>query len=244
LVGPARSADATARILHMSASREGRLERRALRLLSASAAGGCAAEAAAIAGAGTSPASRLAAGTGTPPSPSGPSASLSAAHAERSPRGGRQVAPGAVSPPGAVQRAGTGSSPAGAVLVPAVLALLLGLALILTPELRRRLLPAGAPPEAAIGSRRTPSRDAATGPRGTAPRDAATGARRMPPPTRSWTEMDAGLALMAADVFAEMAGETDETLPHPNPEAHGSDTQGQVEGEADEPASEPPSDPR
>jgi hypothetical protein len=219
LHGPVRSAVATARILHVSSRREARLERRALRALQRSAATGCAgpapaaAVAPALASAATPSSSGLRLSGGT--TSTGPAASLSAAHAERGPAGSRTLS---IVPPArrAVERAETGSSFPG-LLIPALLALLLGVAVLALPETRRRLRPAAAAhPSSATetdvaGLQTDPPRLARTI---IAPRT---------------TPMDAAMAQMAAAVFAAMASGTPEADPDPQPEGQGSDRQAQVE---------------
>jgi hypothetical protein len=234
LDGPARSATATARILKVNAGRERRLERRALRLLARSASTGC--EAAAMSVPAAVPAQASPAGTATTAAAgssavSGPSASLSAAHAERSPRGGRRVGAGAP-PATADERASTGSSSAGAVLIPALLALLLGLALIALPGVRRRLLPAGAPVDRPRATAAAPvNRERAAPAQPQAPGRERPTRRPLPPSRQAWAAMDEGLALMAADAFAQMARDPGESDPHPQPEAETSHHEAQVEGE-------------
>jgi hypothetical protein len=217
LHGPARSAVATARILNISTRREARFERRALKALQRSAAHGCAAPVPVVApapGSAATPSS-----WGPRPSrgtiPTGPAASLSAAHAERAPAVSRAVT---IKPATrrAVERAEAGSS-FPSLLIPALLALLLGLAVVARPETRRRLRPAGAanPPagaEADTALQPHPPRL----PRTMGPRN---------------TPMDAAMARMAADVFAAMAGDTPAAQPHSQPEGEGPNSQPQVEDE-------------
>jgi hypothetical protein len=115
-----------------------------------------------------------------------------------------------------VERAETGSSFPG-LLIPALLALLLGVAVLALPETRRRLRPAAAAhPSSATetdvaGLQTDPPRLARTI---IAPRT---------------TPMDAAMAQMAAAVFAAMASGTPEADPDPQPEGQGSDRQAQVE---------------
>ena len=235
LHGPAHSAAAAARILRVSAGREARLERLALVALQRSAGTGCADPASVIARAFAS------AGTLSPSAPqlpggtaaSGPAASLSAAHAERPPQGGRTAGTLPAPRGGAVQRAEADSSSFPSVLVPALLAaLLLALALLAFPETRRGLRPAGAAPSpigpgtpsptgpAAAATREQPAKthppaapiaDPATARR---PRSAAPGTKA------KRTGMDEAMAQIAADVFAEMARDTPGPASHPQPEGY------------------------
>ena len=225
LTGPARSAAVTARVLHVSPAREARLERLALVALQRSAATGCGGPAPVVARALAS------AGTLSPSAPqpsgaapaSGPAASLSAAHAERPARGGRSLP--APQPRGtAVERAETSSS-FPSVLVPALLALLLALALLALPETRRRLRPAAAPLGGAAATRPPPvtnrHRFPPPPPIAYSPTaDPRTDAPRVPPTTGPpRTGMEDAMSQMAADVFAEMARDTPTLAPQPHPEA-------------------------
>ncbi|MGH2893777.1 MAG: hypothetical protein ACRDPM_11010, partial [Solirubrobacteraceae bacterium] len=228
LHGPARSAAATARILHVSTRREARLERLALVALRRSAGTGCAGPATvvtkALASAGTlgtlppwasSPSATPSASVSA--SASAPSASLSDIHARRAPRGGRSLGTIAAGGAGTVQRAETPGSSFPSVLIPALLALVLALALLALPETRRRLRPAradsptaSAPPGAGTTDRprgpgKNPPATPMASPPGGAPR---TGVPRAPRITgRPATRMAEGMAQMATDVFAAMAGE-------------------------------------
>jgi hypothetical protein len=243
LYRPARSAAATARILRVSAGREAGLERLALVALRRSAGTGCAGPATvvarAFASAGTLSPSAPQLGAGTPAS--GPAASLSAAHAERPPQNGR--AAGTLPPPrgGAVERAETGSSSFPGVLVPALLALLLALALLALPETRRRLRPAPAVP-----SPDTPREPAHTLPPA-APIAYSATARRprsaAPGTQAKRTGMDDAMAQMAADVFAEMARDTPGPAPHPQPEGYLPYPHVEVEGELLPAQAAPPAHP-
>ncbi len=233
LHGPARGAAATARILRVSPRREAALERRAMAALQRSVTTGCAGPSAAVTAAGAAPAGTQAPSSstaGAAPSESGPSASLSAVHASRPPRGGLAHTP---SPPAPriVDQAETGSSIAG-ILVPAVLALLSALALVALPEVRRRLRPAAEPSG--------PGYDAASIPTPAAPiayarvAEPRNDAARVPSTTRtgpSRTVMDQVMAQMAIDVFAEMADDMAGAVPHGQPEADTSHPQVKVEHE-------------
>ncbi|HEY6522396.1 MAG TPA: hypothetical protein VIY10_01435 [Solirubrobacteraceae bacterium] len=246
LTGPARSAAVTARVLHVSPAREARLERLALVALQRSAATGCGGPSPVVAR------TLVSSGTLSPSAPppsgaapaSGPTASLSAAHAERPGRGGRSLA--APQPRGtAVERAETTSS-FPSVLVPALLALLLALALLALPETRRRLRPAAAP----LGGAAPSGGDGPSGGDATAPRresasippppppiaysptaDPRTDAPRVPPMGPPRTGMEDAMSQMAADVFAEMARDTPTLAPQPHPEADPTYPHVQVERE-------------
>lgn len=210
---------------------------------------GCAGPAGAVTAAGAAPA-----GTGAPssstagaaPSESGPSASLSAVHASRPPRGGRAHTP---SPPAPriVDQAETGSSMAG-ILVPALLALLSALALLALPEVRRRLHPATAGPATSAGAApaRQPSTPAPTQavpmaaaasapprPAGTASPDRAT----LPSPTARAAQ-DASLDDMVANILGAMAPAAKAT-PRRAPETDGRDPHAEVEHEVTPPRPRP-----
>jgi hypothetical protein len=240
LHGPARSAAATARILRVSPRREARLERRAMTALRRTVATSCAGAPGAASERSGAPAGASApTQSGPEPAgspPSGPSASLSAVHASRPPRGGRRGAPGP-RPSQTVEQAQTGSSIAG-VLVPAMLALLSALALLALPEIRRRWQPAGTSSGADASAPRHES--------GAIPAPAApiaysaiakprTGASAGVRPTRrqvtSRTGMDDAMAQMAADVFAAMTRDPSTLAPHPQPEGESLDPQVQVQVE-------------
>ena len=215
LHGPARSATAAARILHVSARREATLERRAILALGRSAATGCAgspaAVAPALAAAGLPALSSLPPGgqrTGSDATARA-SASLRTVRGSRSPRarGGRSLA---VAPSGErTERAGTGASfPSG--LVTALLVLLLALAMVVVPKLRRGADPVAAGP---LGARAEPAQTrAASAPEG------ASGTDSVPEPqnemaTRAFRtrvpRMDSAIAPMAADAFSRMAHDAD-----------------------------------
>jgi hypothetical protein len=232
LHGPARSAAGTARIMRVSTRREARLERLALVALQRSAGAGCAGPATVVAralgSAGTlSPSAPQLANT---PPASGPSASLSAAHAERSARGGRTpdaVRRGAT----AVERAATGSS-APSMPIPALLALLLALAVIALPETRRRLHP----PAAGSGAGAAPARDKSAKTLPLAPpiaSSATVAPRRSTAPGSEGrgTGMDDTLDQMAANLVAQMRRDSPTADPQPEAEADGDNTHVDVERE-------------
>jgi hypothetical protein len=207
LHGPARSAAATARILHVSARREARFERRAVRALGRSAATGCAGPpdvvAPALAAAGLpalSSASPGAASTG-----SGSSATLRAVHGAPSPRhrsgGSVSVAPSKAR----TEQAQTSTSFPSAI-VTALLGLLLAIAMVVVPKLRHRATPVPAGP---IGAAAPSTQTRAAPPAGAAP-----GTDRVPRPQSDTTAgefrpqvipMDSAIAPMAADAFSQMA---------------------------------------
>ena len=234
LHGRARSAAATARILRLSTGHEARLERLALAGLKLTARTGCAGPATTVArghgSAGTLSAS--APQLGDAPAASGPAASLSAAHAERSARGGRGPAPQAVRPAASeVQRAATGSS-FPSVLVSALLALLLALAVIALPETRRRLGPAVAP--AGAGAASTRDRAAGTLPPHAPIAYPATAAPRrstLPGSEAAGTGMDDTLEQMAANIVAQMRRDAPIADAHPGAQAYGLNTHVEVERE-------------
>jgi hypothetical protein len=249
LHGPARSAAATARILRVSTGREARLERLALVALTRSAGTGCAGPATTVArafgSAGTL--SPSAPQLGGEPAASGPAASLSAAHGARSARGGRggrgpQTVRLAAT---TVERAATGSS-FPSVLVPALLALLLALAVIALPETRRRLSLA----DAQSGAGAAPVRDqsAKTLPPAAPIAYSATAFRRRstsPESEAAGTGMDDTLDQMAANLVAQMRRDAPVADPHPEAEAYGANTHVEVERELlpGPPAAAPRQDP-
>jgi hypothetical protein len=215
LHGPARSAAATARILHLSARREARFERRAVRALGRSAATGCAgspeAVAPALASAGLpalSSAPPGAASTG-----SGSSATLRAVHGAPSPhhRAGGNVS---VAPSEARTEQAQTSTSFPSALVTALLGLLLAIAMVVVPKLRHRAAPVAA---GSVGAARSTQTRAAPAP------GAATGTDRVSRPqnetaARPFTQvtpMDSAIAPMAADAFSQMARDADHV---PDPE--------------------------
>jgi hypothetical protein len=214
LDGPARSRAGTARILRVSVAREGRLERRAVRALRRSAVTGCGAAAAPSTSGSTAATAPTWASPSRGPAPSGPSASLSATHAERSPRAGRPAVP--VKPPTGVDRAQTGASSLGGIIFAALLALLFGLLLLALPETRRRL--AGAGHDA--GALPHPSPPAPPAP------PASPTARPAPASRPRATDE---VASMAAEVFVALTRDTVEGMPQSKHEGQGADPHAPVE---------------
>jgi hypothetical protein len=225
LHGPARSAAATARILHVSARREARLERLAVATLGRSAATGCAGSPAAVtralglglAFAGLPALTSLppgVAGTGSGP---GTGASLHSARGSRSP-GHTGSGNLAVTPARArTEQAETGASFPSA-LITALLVMLLAIAMVVVPKLRQRPAPVTA---GSVGAPGVPSSTP------TAPPPRAKMAGR--PFKARAAPMDSAIAPMAADAFSRMATNGD----HP--------TDPESEPGADD-ASEDPSD--
>jgi hypothetical protein len=204
LHGPARSAAATARILHVRTRREAMLERLAIRALGRSAATGCAgspaAVASALASAGLPALSSLPPGSAS--TGSGPSASFRAGYGTQSPqprpRGGRTLA---ITPSRArTEQAETGASFPSAV-VTALLVMLLAIAMVMVPKLRHRAAPVPAGPVSVPRPQRSP---------------AARAIRAQVVP------MDSAVAPMAAEAFSRMATDADEaTSPGDEPRAEG-----------------------
>jgi hypothetical protein len=222
LHGPARSAAATARILHVSARREARFERRAVRALGRSAATGCAgspdAVAPALAAAGLPALSSAPPGAASTGSSS--SATLRAVHGAPSSRhrsgGNLSVAPSKAR----TEQAQT-STPFPSALVTALLGLLLAIAMVVVPKLRHRAAPV---PTGAIGAAAPSTQTRAAPPAGAAP-----GTDRVPRPQSDTTagefrpqviSMDSAIAPMAADAFSQMAHDADHaTDPQDEPPA-------------------------
>ncbi len=213
LHGPARSSAATARILHLSARREARLERLAVAALGRSAATGCAGSPAAVtrmlamASGGLPALSSISPGTAGTGSGSAPGASLHSA------RGGRSSSAGsgnlAVTPARArTEQAETGASFPSA-FVTALLLILLAVAMVVVPKLRHRPAPvAGTVGAAGVAqSRAEPAPGARSGTPTAAPPRTKTGGR--PFRTRV-APMDSAIAPMAADAFSRMSNDVDE----------------------------------
>ena len=200
----------------MSAWREARLERRAIRTLERSSAMGCAGPPAAVAPALA--AAGLPALSSVPPgaasTSSGPSASLRTHSSPRRRGGGNlKVAPSEAH----TERAQTGTSFPSAV-VTALLGLLLAIAMVVVPKLRHRtvLVPAG-PIGARSGSAQTQA----------APTPGATSGTDSIPASKNETAdrafraqvppMDSAIAPMAGAAFSRMANDADHT---PEPQTH------------------------
>lgn len=213
LHGPARSAKATARIMHLSQRRERILERHALTELTRTAMTGCA-------GQPTQVVSAVAAATlpslsASPPSTvvpvSGPSAQLSAVHASSSRHGGT---PGSLSVARSrvrTEQAGTGGGTFPSAVVTALLGLLLAVAMVVVPKLRRYSAApaaAGAAIGAGAAARRNNRRDiesAASAAPASAPSAEAPPADR---PIRSLVRpTDPTIAPMAANAYSSMASD-------------------------------------
>ncbi|HEX3978296.1 MAG TPA: hypothetical protein VHW96_18645 [Solirubrobacteraceae bacterium] len=130
-----------------------------------------------------------------------------------------------------MEQAETGSSTAG-ILVPALMALLSAAALLMLPEMRRRLQPAAEPsgPRHASASIPTPAAPIAYAPVAE-PRNDAAGVSSTTRPGPSRTGMDDVMAQMAVDVFAEMADGMPGAISHGQLEADTSYPQVQVERE-------------
>ena len=201
LHGPARSAAATARILHVSTRREARLERLAVAALGRSAATGCAGSPVAVGralGLELAPVG-LPALTALPPrvvGSTGAGAGATTVASLRSARGSRSAGSGNLAVTRArarTEQAETGASFPSA-LVTALLALLLAIAMVVVPKLRHR------PAAVTAGSVGAPGVPSST-PRTT------TGRR---PFNARVAPMDSAIAPMAADSFSRLA-----TDPHP-----------------------------
>ncbi|HEX3974969.1 MAG TPA: hypothetical protein VHW96_01835 [Solirubrobacteraceae bacterium] len=226
LHAPARSAAATARILHVSARREAILERLAVRALGRSAATGCAgspaAVAPALASAGLPAPSSLPPGTTS--TGSGPTANLRGLSGSRPPsrRGGGNVV---VAPSGArTERAETSASFPSA-LVTALLGLLLAIAIVVVPKLRHRAVSG---PADAVGAHAGLAQTHAAPAPAPAP-GAASGTSSVPRPQNETAApasrarvapMDSAIGPMAADAFSQMASDADQsTDPENEPRA-------------------------
>jgi len=207
--GPAHSAKATARILHLSLRREAIRERRALKALMGSGATGCdgqpgaAAQAVAMAGLSTLSLSPPSGVTATAAGQGGAKNMSRASYSSDSPAGGGAAS---IRPSKArTEQAGTSGSFPSAV-VTALLGLLLALAVVIAPKLRHR--PASAMAGVAGPSRGGRVNQAASpdvvdrgahAPTYAAPR----------PITQVVKPTDPAIAPMAADAYASMAGDDD-----------------------------------
>jgi hypothetical protein len=236
LHGRPQSATATARILHISVQREDRLERLAVTALGRQTGASCAGSTSASS-VGTQATSALSsspaesAGSSGASGGSGANAGLSSVHASGSPqssRGGKVN----VSPSGErTEQAATGGSFPSAILT-ALLGLLLAIAIVVVPKLRRdRALPAlvGIAAEPDRPRAETASPAPGSGTRGTSGAQSAMILRALR--RRTVTRMDPAIAPMAADAFDRMAGDA-ERGPDPAepqedpPERHGADGEG------------------
>jgi hypothetical protein len=203
--GPARSAKATARILHVTLRREAIRERRALEALTRSAATGCAggradvAPAVALANLPALSASPPNSVSATPARPGSPGVSR-ASYSSNAPGGGNGAT--ITSSRARTEQAGTpGSFPSA--VVTALLGLLLALAMVIAPKLRRR--PVAAAAGVAAASRGSRAIEAVASTNGRAP-DAPTAPVRQPI-TPVVKPTDPAIAPMAADAFTTMAGD-------------------------------------
>jgi hypothetical protein len=204
LHGRARSAQATARILHISLRREAIRERRALGALTRGAATGCAGRSADVptaAATGNLPALSATPPSGLTPAP-GRHASESVSRASYSsnrPGSGNANSPSSRSR--TEQAETSGSFPSA--LLTALLGLLLALAMVIVPKHRR---PASAPAgvDASSNGVRVTEATAATAAAGE-PRTQVSEARQ--PITQVVPPTDPAIAPMAADAFTRMAGD-------------------------------------
>jgi hypothetical protein len=211
--GPAHSARATARILHISLRREAIRERRALRALTRSGATGCDAgqptgvtPGVTTAGLPLLSATPPSGVTATPAKHTSQRASRASYSSDGPAGGSANIAPSRAR----TEKAEASGSFPSAILT-ALLGLLLALAMVVAPKLRRRpATAAGGLAAASRGARVTQAGAPATADRG--PRAQTSAARR--PITQVVKPTDPAIAPMAADAYATMAGDDEGAAEH------------------------------